>query len=1452
MSLELELFKLILSNKVNKLMKIKELVEEEGVNVNCSDKEGRTPLLMILNRTVGGMRASLTANDIDVIKYLIEVGADIKARDNYGNNCLHYACILSLDDQLSIDEYLAFLHYLLEQGIEVNTANNSGETPLLYFIRFTKSKHVLTILNLLLQHKANINTCDRFYNNILHKICDKYGSNIDITTGIQLIELAIQQGIDVNLENSSCNETPLTLAIAMGCREYINLFIVNKAKVRTKDIKAAMKQAHIMLYEDSQWIYKLSAHEINSPELIQKALEILDFCLKNYSFNKEDEEAAALLKFAVINMHPIPCVKVMESALAILLANSELLNDCLANAIRLSKLDVISYLLNHTKIDLKIWRYKGASAIELASELEIMQYLYEHGADINAVNSETGNTPLYAIVLKKSGPNNIINLINYLFELGADQNLPNKDNKTYNDLLIEAPSEVRVKILQHQLTFLLANKDFESIFNLLQRYTQQRKLETTSQGLPKPTSKNWRDFKSETMLHIMLKDGLAEFIPVLFQSQRFLQSNQDINAVDLQGDTALHLAVGYGYAEVASSFLQHGANPNLLNKKGLSAIEVAIVREQFACVKLLLQHGVPLNRTDAEGNVLTVYILLHRISKDLDIVLYEMPEDAQAITDNELLLWAVKNSCIQIGQILIEQHNADVNTKDNLGRTVLHHAANLLLVDFCRYLLQQGAEINAVDHYGNTVMHHLVKPTRGSTIKVGAKYWACAKLADLFIEHGVALGKKDKLGRSVLDLGTYDIEEYLHGKLSELNKKLLEAIKNSDIDAVETYLKLGANPGGRYYGNDALELAINQYKNNIVKLLIQYGANVNQQYAVHIAIKAKNLGALELLINAGANLVQQDKSGYTPIALARRIKQVTGSDSDTDSGEDEDNEFTAVIKEALSNRTRQLLKAILSNNYQEIEQLIKQGVNINQLFRNLDEVIHERPDYAIMGYLHYLIYNVKDDSDWGMLIYLIKAGCAIDLRNPTGLTPLHVAAQQGKVQAAKILINLGANLMLDNSPQVQPDLSWLSLLYAKQANQQGIIDLFFTRFIGINFPDEYDFLSLYCSRAIFIGATIAKQPITRELLTAKQLGSVDLLITCSKELKIALEANRFSYAELKDLYEYFNHIIKRLKAVKALLMLERLLSDKDVRLTINTPATRTLIVKSVDNCMREILKYYNKSELPAVCKQLLQISESFDFEYLYDNFQKVLRWYSLSRRHIMHLVYEPVFDEQLSDIFQAWELLHAIFENKKTFLKTKHGELLSSLQLLDIPAAIEDYHNLGEMYTKDVPTKAVEPSFQHFMASYTAKTNWADMTIHDDSSQHGRYAADSSKTYIFKSSFFAKFPPPHLLDKKIKKHSDEEINPNLLSHPCHQSLRDFLAPKYRKVVIELLLQHPRAIELLHGLLCDSQDAKIIEITKLDDEIENELEDIIKSYYQAKYKSMSYLDLELSTLTRLKM
>ena len=91
-----------------------------GVNLNCKNKKGATPIM-----------ESTTFDSLDTLLLLLSKGANIEETDNEGRNLLHYACCNGAFKTIS--------DIMKNKRIDLNKPDNFGQTPLYELLQYTKS-----------------------------------------------------------------------------------------------------------------------------------------------------------------------------------------------------------------------------------------------------------------------------------------------------------------------------------------------------------------------------------------------------------------------------------------------------------------------------------------------------------------------------------------------------------------------------------------------------------------------------------------------------------------------------------------------------------------------------------------------------------------------------------------------------------------------------------------------------------------------------------------------------------------------------------------------------------------------------------------------------------------------------------------------------------------------------------------------------------------------------------------------------------------------------------------------------------------------------------------------------------------------------------------------------------------------------------------------------------------
>ena len=166
------------------------LLKIEGVQVNCSDKEGMTPLL----------RAAFSPNKetLFIITLLKTSGANYNAVNNLGYNALHIA--------INMNGGLDLIKGLVNLEVNVDERNNNDETPL----HFAISKRSPELVKALLDRGADALLVDKDDKTYLHHLADFHKGKYDKIKNI-MIPL-IEKGVDIDAVDKE-GRTALDIAL---------------------------------------------------------------------------------------------------------------------------------------------------------------------------------------------------------------------------------------------------------------------------------------------------------------------------------------------------------------------------------------------------------------------------------------------------------------------------------------------------------------------------------------------------------------------------------------------------------------------------------------------------------------------------------------------------------------------------------------------------------------------------------------------------------------------------------------------------------------------------------------------------------------------------------------------------------------------------------------------------------------------------------------------------------------------------------------------------------------------------------------------------------------------------------------------------------------------------------------------------------------------------------------
>ncbi|KAF7125023.1 hypothetical protein RHSIM_Rhsim12G0134100 [Rhododendron simsii] len=180
---------------------------------------------------------------------------------------------------------------------------------------------------------------------------------------------------------------------------------------------------------------------------------------------------------------------------------------------------------------------------------------------------------------------------------------------------------------------------------------------------------------------------------------------------------------------------------SLRNEDRRSLLHVAASSSRSAVVKILSaadpsvsginspdeEGWVPLHSAASIGNVEIVEILLSR---------GEYFVDRSSRRGFMYICHAIPKSTLQTSEFLLFSW-ADVNLKNDGGRTALHYAASKGNSELCELLIEEGAEIDATDRAGQTPL-------------MNAVICENKEVALLLIRHGADVDVEDKEGYTIL------------------------------------------------------------------------------------------------------------------------------------------------------------------------------------------------------------------------------------------------------------------------------------------------------------------------------------------------------------------------------------------------------------------------------------------------------------------------------------------------------------------------------------------------------------------------------------------------------------------------------------------------------------------------------------------------------------------------------
>lgn len=923
----------------------------------------------VLSKTNDGDTVLHLATSLEVVRLLVEQGADIHARNYYSKTVLHAAAEKGQSDTIT---------YLLDQGVDINARDDAGHSPLFDAVYSERGDAAKVLIS---------RDCDLKVRSTNEGFPDGYRED-DVfmeaaATGLtDVLQLLVEKGFSAIDEANRYGDTPLSVAAAGGHYDAV-VFLLDKGANINGGTAAQLENSTEIKSDNSDDEgeddeegeidkYWYCPEESISPlyrALYAGQIEVAKLLIKRGA----NTSACMRDSFDLGNLADLAA---KDADLAQLLSDSGVTFDK-------SEID-------ETPLTMALSR----------EEYHSITHLLERGEDVNARNVR-GDTAL-SILLQYAEPTRAMEIVKLLIKYGADINIKNGRSETPLQIACSANlDKVAELFLEHgcEANVHGANLNFSPLHHAAER-NNSRLVRTLLQYGACSKEKSYRD--KWTPLHAAVSSNSLDAAKLL------LEHGVDLEAKDSSGCTVLFEAVGLGCLPMIELLLHHGSNVHTMDKHGKSLLFHALESMRFLdpetveltnIIRILLDRGCSVKSTDEYGRSPLYYLPQMATREICELLVNHGAElNLRDINGETQLHFAAKDGNTAVIEWLLEQE-ADVTSLDKEDRTPLHAAAYEGHVSSVELLIGRGADVNSADKRGWTPLHFAAA---GGQLGSG----------ESLVQNGSDVAAVDKKGRTALFLaakyGCREIVEFLIRHEGDVNSTPLNG---------QTIL--GATEESNFLDKVLIEVFLESGCD------LHAVDKVTGRTVLHFAATSGNVTSLNRILDQGLDLKAKDKNGDTPLhrAAARGTLEIVQRLI----------EKGAEIMAVNNKGQTPFLVAVAVGFKKVAEVLLKQGSNVQvadidgntplhfavNLPRLLKRIIRNGGDVNAVNVngctpLHRASFS-ENMSTVDTMKLLLKADADIHRRDNQGNTPLHIAVTGYRIEkVVDVFIEYGGDFNASN------------------------------------------------------------------------------------------------------------------------------------------------------------------------------------------------------------------------------------------------------------------------------------------------------------------------------------------------------------------------------------------------------------------------------------------------------
>jgi len=350
-----------------------------------------------------------------------------------------------------------------------------------------------------------------------------------------------------------------------------------------------------------------------------------------------------------------------------------------------------------------------------------------------------------------------------------------------------------------------------------------------------------------------------------------------LDITNKKGQTALMLLSADGYYEVVKYFLERGADPNIQDENGMSAIKLAISKKHpKVLIELLNIVSVTPEVKDKDVETDLMWASRRGYLKDVRDLLAIIGPGIQKENYDIALIFAVRFGHLNIVREILNKYYINLDIKYRDGWTALMLALKYGYLGIAKELLKRGAGPAVRNKAGWT------------PLMVAVRYGHLNMVKELLKKKGVDLNAINKEGMSVImiavEYGQLDVvREFLNINGINLNIKdkdgwtlLMLAARYGHFEVVKELLARGFDPNIKNeHGETALMFASQYVHPKIVREILKrdgINPNLKDEKGWTTLMRASKKGYLKvvkaLLAKADPNIQKGNSSTSLMMALA--------------------------------------------------------------------------------------------------------------------------------------------------------------------------------------------------------------------------------------------------------------------------------------------------------------------------------------------------------------------------------------------------------------------------------------------------------------------------------------------------------------------------------------------------------------------------------------------------------